>query len=245
MKLFKRKNYLAWHLYISLFFIPMALMYKITGIVGILGYFGDNKVYEVALSSAQKAALTEIIESSKIDSINATTASTAAKQNSDFIESTTESTGAQESKNTQKANLQEIKLQEPSGFDVERLKNQFIKFLIDNEIKLPASTNFQKARHKNGYTLGSPAYRIELELNNPPKVKLYTNDWLGNLVALHFARAGVAFNVLAFSFVVFMFITYVTGLLMCDFKKNGKKYFLAMFVGLLVTTTLGVYGLYF
>lgn len=222
MKLFKRKNYLAWHLYISLFFIPMALMYKITGIVGILGYFGDNKVHEVTLSSAQKAVLTEIIESSKIDSINST--------------NTTQNIKSQNTESTPT---------EPSGFDVERLKNQFIKFLIDNDIKLPASTNFQKARHKNGYTLGSPAYRIELELNNPPKVKLYTNDWLGNLVALHFARAGVAFNVLAFSFVVFMFITYVTGLLMCDFKKNGKKYFLAIFVGLLVTAALGVYGLYF
>lgn len=198
-----RSKLLALHIYISLFFIPLALMYKITGIVCIFGYFGGVDRQVVVLDELQRAYL----------------------QGFDFP------LGIQS---------------EPS--QRESARAQILALLaqsqnINQNLAIPFNTQIKDSRDKNSFILGGTNHSIEIAKSNPSEIIIYRNDFLANLMALHFNRAGFWFGALSFCFVVFMGITYITGLLMCDFKRNGKKYTLTMLLGFVISATLGVYGL--
>ncbi|MWV62898.1 hypothetical protein DCO58_01730 [Helicobacter saguini] len=250
-KFFKRKNYLTWHLYISLFFIPMALMYKITGIVCIIGYFGDNKSVDLPLNEAQSSSLKSILESSFLESKSQDSKQNIESKNTESsknIESKSQDSKVDSKETTESSKIDSKDSKETiesNPPNLELLRSNILKFLIENNIEIPTSTHFEEKWDKKSYLLGSQAKKIEIYKDNTNKLTIHTNDWLGNLIALHYARAGALFSTFAFSFVIFMFITYLTGLLMCDFKRQGKKYFLAIAIGFITTTALAIHGLYF
>ncbi|MGX2972725.1 hypothetical protein [Helicobacter sp. T3_23-1059] len=195
-----RATFLRYHLYISLFFLPLALMYKITGIVCIFGYFGGVDRQAIALDETQKHFFSDFMYPLDVDSSNA---------------------------------------------DRESARAKILAFLAQNQITIPLNTNLYDSRDKNHFILGSTHHSVEVAKSSPRQILICKNDFLANLVALHFSRAGVGFSILAFCFVVFMGITYITGLLMCDFRKNGKKYLFTIVLGFVISATLGIYGLTF
>ncbi|WP_104697704.1 MULTISPECIES: hypothetical protein [unclassified Helicobacter] len=189
-----KSKFLKWHLYISLFFIPMAIFYKVTGIVGIFGYFGqqDSKVIEFNQSQL------EFFKDFK----------------------------ANETKSTK----EELNL----------ARNKILEFLVSNHIELPYTNEINDSWDNKRYVLGGIAKYVEIDKNNPHSLILYKRDLLSNLMTLHFARGGILFNILAFCFVIFLFITYVTGLLICNFSKHRYKYGGVILIGFIITLVSGI-----
>lgn len=188
MKKLKSK-FLKLHLYISLFFIPMAMFYKITGIIGIFQYFGEQTSKIVEFTPKQK------------DFFNFLTHTQTSYSNEQ---------------------LQDI-------------RTKILAFLIDNHIEIPYTTGIKLSWDNKKFVLGGSSKYIEIERHNPQNLVIYTRDLLSNLMNLHFARGGIVFNILAFCFVVFLLITYITGLLLCNFSKHKIKYGSIIALGFLVT----------
>lgn len=184
-----RAIFLKWHLYISLFFIPMAIFYKITGIAGIFDYFGAQDSKIIDLNQSDQAIFKNIGDPSR----------------------------------------------QSSKEELQRARNLLLEFLAKRALDIPYTTNITDSWDNKRYVLGGAAKYIEIDKENPKNMILYTRDLMSNLITLHFARGGLVFNILAFCFVIFMFITYVTGILISPFAKNKYKYSAIIALGFLVT----------
>lgn len=187
-------KFLKWHLYISLFFIPMAIFYKATGIVGIFGYFGSQDSKVIELTPDQK----QFFKDFKANEVKST--------------------------------KEELSI----------ARNRILEFLTSSNLDLPYTNEIQDSWDNKRYVLGGIAKYIEIDKSNPSSIILYKRDLLSNLMTLHFARGGMLFNILAFCFIIFLFITYVTGLLICNFSKHRYKYGSVILAGFIITLLSGI-----
>ena len=189
-----KAKFLKWHLYISLFFIPMALFYKITGMVGIFGYFGTQNSQVIYFNQSQL----QFFKSFEADE--------------------------------RKSSKEELK----------SARDKILEFITSNHLELPYTNEIKDSWDHKRYVLGGIAKYVEIDKNHPTLMTFYQRDLLSNLMNLHFARGGLLFNILAFCFVIFLFITYVTGLLICNFSKHKKKYGSIIFIGFIITLVSGI-----
>lgn len=202
MKRYK-KYFLTAHLYISLFFIPMAVFYKITGGIAIFQYFGKQDSVQLHFTQEQARYFQGF--------------DYARGENGDMPNSASE---------------------------LELAREQILQFLLQHHIEIPLSTRISERWDHRAFMLGNVAHYIEIDKRAPQALSILRRDTFANLITLHFGRAGVAFNILALAFVVFLGITYITGILLCPFSKNRLKYSLTIALGFVVMLACMAVGVY-
>ncbi|MGL2732528.1 hypothetical protein ACQJ7O_01030 [Helicobacter pylori] len=128
------------------------------------------------------------------------------------------------------ANIKEWVL-EKSLKKEERL--DFLKgFLKENRIAMPKK--IEPREHRGALIIGTPLYEINLETKGAQtKIKTIERGFLGALVMLHKAKAGIVFKALLGIFCVFLLLFYLSAFLMVAFK-NTKRMFVSVLIGSIV-----------
>ncbi|WP_104696890.1 MULTISPECIES: PepSY-associated TM helix domain-containing protein [unclassified Helicobacter] len=166
------------HIYASVFFLPMAIIFSLTGVLYIFGIDQNYKLEQKKYEIIQK---------------------------------------------------------EP----VENLQKFVLDFLVENNIPLPSNTELKNG--KRGMSMGSTKYFISIE-QKPNQITIQTNkrSFYGNLMMLHKAKVGKAFQIFSIIFGIALLVFYFSGFIITSWcKQHRKESVIFLILGILVTSILG------
>ncbi len=184
-----KKYYRDIHLYASLFFIPMAVFYLITGSVCVLGIWGNETRESISLDMKQKEYFSDFRDSSHTKS---------------------------------------------SPESLQNARNKILAFLLENNLAIPYTTNIKDSWDNKRFVFGGMAYFLEIDKNTPESITYTKRDVQNNLVSFHFERGSGVIDVFAFVFMGFLFLTYVSGILLSSFSKHKWKYGATIGIGFVI-----------
>lgn len=181
----KNKFFRKFHIYLSLFFLPVALLYAVSGLAYVFGANQD-------------------IFSTKI---------------------------------SYKTDLILEKGQE---------QNEILKFLKENNIKIPSNTTIKADKKQGGFIMGTASYSVNAkQTNNEVVITTTKRSFLGNIIMLHKDKAGWYFKILSIGFGFSLILFYISGLMITLFanKKERKEQILVLAFGFVICLILGYLSL--